>query len=438
MLIRIMRLTLITGTMLWTARGQSVDALIREGLEKSSQLKSFDHQIQAAGFRSAAEGALPSPNLGLELSQIPANARNVVNDAISNNIAISQMFMLGGKLSAMSDVWTGKARVLEENRRAMAVQLRAKIRMNYAQLWLWDRRIEIQEKSAAMLEELSRSMAIKAQTNRLPVADHFAIQAEVLATRAKLVDMRSKRMATLYALNAGLGRDDLSAGVTPDSDLSFPALPLSEPQLAGLLRTDNPSLAAMERMKEMNASEISGARRELFPDLMVQAMAMRMPNGMLLTGGSRSVEMIQESAMGMPMQKTEWMYSLMVSISLPFAPWSAERSSGRAEEMQAMNLSLEAERVGMQREMLSGLRTAVARYGAADSLARLYADAVVPTLQQAAGAQTVAYLAGQASIAAVVDARRMELMKQDDYLMAAADREMAFAEIEMMVGSPLR
>jgi len=57
----------------------------------------------------------------------------------------------------------------------------------------------------------------------------------------------------------------------------------SEFQLTEKVKQANPSLIAMDRMKEMNEAEITAADRELFPDVMVQAMVMRMPNGMILT-----------------------------------------------------------------------------------------------------------------------------------------------------------
>ena len=43
----------------------------------------------------------------------------------------------------------------------------------------------------------------------------------------------------------------------------------------------------------------------------------------------------------------------------------------------------------------------------------------------------------QVPISTVLDARRMELMKRDDYLMVLVDREMALAELEMMAGGSL-
>ncbi|MCK9408487.1 MAG: TolC family protein, partial [Bacteroidetes bacterium] len=313
-------------------QAQSVDSLIREGVKNNPQLKSFEYQIQATGFRAAGSQSLPAPTVGLEFSQIPSNSLNVLNDAISNNLSISQMFMLGGKLSAMSEVEKKKGKVLEQNQGSFAVQLRAKIKMNYYQLWLIDRHIEVQQRTISLLNELAQSMQPHVQTNRMRQADLLTIQAEVSSEKSKLIGMRSQRITTQNTIYSLLGRDDFSAAITTDSILATRSMNVSEFQLAEKVKQVNPFLIAMDRMKEMNESMITSADQDLIPDLMVQAMVMRMPNGMILTGGPRSVDAIQQIALGMPMQETDWMYSIMASITLPFAPWSAERSTSKADE----------------------------------------------------------------------------------------------------------
>jgi cobalt-zinc-cadmium efflux system outer membrane protein len=419
-------------------QAQSVDSLIREGLKNNPQLKSFEYQIQATGFRANASQALPAPTVGLEFSQIPTNSFNVLNDAISNNLSVSQMFMLGGKLSAMSEVEKKKGKVLEQNQGSLAVQLRAKIKMNYFQLWLIDRQIEVKLRTISLLEELAQSMLSQVQTNKLRRADLLTIQAEVSSEQTKLIEMHSKRIDIQNTLHSLLGRDDFSSAIKTDSILTTSSMIVSEFQLAEKVKQVNPSLIAMDKMKEMNESMIVSADKDLIPDLMVQAMVMRMPNGMILTGGPRSMNAIQQSAAGMPMQQTDWMYSIMASITLPFAPWSAERSTSKADEMRATNSSIDAEKNAMQREMLSFLRSAINRYTTADTLSKQYTTSIIPLTREAAEAQTIAYQTGQVPISTVLDARRMELMKQDDYLMKLVDRQMAFTEIEMMVGAPLQ
>ncbi|MGD1047012.1 MAG: TolC family protein, partial [Bacteroidota bacterium] len=250
------------------AIAQPVDSLIQEAYKNNPQFKSFEYQIQATGFRASATSALPAPTLGIEFSQIPSNSTNILNDAISNNISISQMIMLGGKLSAMSEMEKRKGRVLEQNLGSFQVQLRTKIKMNYYQMWLLDRQIEVQQRTISLLNELVQNMQSHVMINRMRQADLFTIQAEVASEKSNLSEMYSKRANVQNAANALLGRNDFTQAIRTDSTLPSTSFVLSEFQLSEQVKQANPSLNAMDRMKEMNEAEITAANRELFPDVM--------------------------------------------------------------------------------------------------------------------------------------------------------------------------
>jgi outer membrane protein, heavy metal efflux system len=262
------------------AIAQPVDSLIQEAYKNNPQLKSFEYQIQATGFRASSSSAWPAPTLGVEFSQIPSNSSNILNDAISNNFSISQMFMIGGKLSAMSEMEKRKGKVLEQNLGSFQVRLRAKIKMNYYQLWLLDRQIEVQQRTLSLLNELVQNMQSHVMINRMRQADLFTIQAEVASEKSNLSGMYSKRVNLQNAVNSLLGRNDFTQSISTDSTLPSTSIALSEFQLSDRVKQANPSLIAMDRMKEMNDAEITTANRELYPDVMLQAMVMRMPNGM--------------------------------------------------------------------------------------------------------------------------------------------------------------
>ncbi len=420
-----------------SALTQSVDTLVQEALKNNPQVSSFDHRIQATDSRSRSAGAWPAPTIGVEFSQVPTTSGNLLSDAIANNYSISQMFMLGGKLSAMSEVERKRGSILEQNRSAFLVDLRGRVKMNYYRLWLLDRQIEVGEQTLNTLKSLVEVVRMQVMTNRVAQADLLSLQAEAASVGARLIDRRAQRIGLLNVLNGLLGRDSVNQEVKTDGLPASVAIQGRERDLSERLTNTNPSLLAMDRMTEMNEAMIVSARKDLIPDLMVQAMVMRMPNGMLLTSGSRSVDAIQQSAMGMPMQKTEWMYSVMASITLPFVPWASERSTAKADEMREANLGIAAERDAMRREMIAGLHSALTEYVSKDSLAREYKSTILPLVLQSAEAQTIAYQNGKVAVTAVLDARRMELMRQDEYFMAIMDREMALIQVEMMVGGSL-
>jgi outer membrane protein TolC len=437
MMNRFIQLSLAFSFLFSMAAAQSVDSLVHEALRNNSQVKAFEYQRNAADNRAHASSALPPPTLGIEFSQVPISNGNVVNGAVSNNVSLSQMFMLGGKLSAMSEVERRRGAVIGQNGVSFQAQLRAKVKLTYYQLWLLDRQIEVRHRTLTLLGDLVQSMEPHVVTNRMRQADLLSIQAEAASERARLKEQLSRRIGLVSGLNALLARDDLSMPIITENSLPVDAPRSSESILAERITIANPSLVAMDRMKEMNEAMIRSAQKDLIPDVMIQGMIMRMPNGMILTGGTRSAEAIQQSAQGMPMQKTDWMYSIMASITLPFMPWSSARSSAKVDEMRVTNLSIDAEREAMQREMTASLRSAMATFTTADSLVRQYETEILPLTKQSAQAQTIAYQNGQVPITTVLDARRMELMKQDDYLMVLMERQMALVEMELMVGSPI-
>ncbi len=436
---------------------QSADSLIRMAFKNNPQLTAISHQADAAEHRAASVGAMPAPTFGIEFSQVPTSSANILNDAISNNISLSQMFMLGGKLSLMSEMERKKGALLQHAKASLLVKLRASVRMNYIQLWLLDRQIEIRHRTIHVLDELAGSLASGVQTNRTQSADLLTVRAEAASERARIAELGAKRRAinnVLVSLTApqpafttttdsrservsAYTREGAAGTITPDSVL--PALPpfSSEADLAAALLDDNPTLATMDGMKQMNDLEIAAAKKELIPDLMLQAMVMRMPNGMILTGGQRSVDMIQMSADGMPTKNTEWMYSVMASVTLPFMPWSSQRSTAKTDELRSMNLNVDSQKLAMEREMVASLRSAVNTFETQDSLSRLYRETILPLMRDAAQARTVSYQTGRAPLSALLETYRMELMKTDDYLMTIMNAQMAFIDIEMMVGVPL-
>jgi len=87
-----------------------------------------------------------------------------------------------------------KARVWKQNLGSIQVQLRAKIKMNYYQLWLLDRQAEVQQRTISLLNELAQKYAITRDDK--PHASGRSLlryTAEVASEKSKLHEMYSKR-----------------------------------------------------------------------------------------------------------------------------------------------------------------------------------------------------------------------------------------------------
>ncbi|MFH0733091.1 MAG: TolC family protein [bacterium] len=411
---------------------QTLDSLISEALNNNQQLKGLGYKIKSAEYKIESANTLPAPTLGIEFSQIPVSSLNIIDDAISNSVSISQMFPIGGKPTAMAEVEKKNVNIEQNNLEVYKVNLIAKIKMTYYNLWLLERKIEIQNKSIILLNDLLSSINTLYQINRINQADLLSIKSETASNQTQLLNLNRDATTEIYKLNQLLGRNLSSKSLYTVLELKTDSLNISQDKLETILSNINPSLKRMRNMIEMNKAMIYANNKELIPDLMIQGMVMRMPQGMFLTSKT-DLNML---AMGRP--KTEYMYSIMASITLPFAPWSVKKYTAREEELLSGIKAIEYEKTNMQQEMILGLQEAFTKLNTAKDLIKLYSQNVIPLYQQTAEVQTSNYQNGQTSINSVIDSYQMLLMQQMNLFMAKADYNMAIAEIEMMVGKEIK
>ena len=411
---------------------QSVDSLVAEAVKNNPQLKSLQYKITVSEKRTESINTLPAPNLSVEFSQVPTSSIDILNQSNSNNIALSQMFPLGGKLNAMAEVERKNTLVEGNNYDIYKINLTAAVKMSYYTLWLIDRKIEVQKKNISLINDVIKSVESSYYANKINQADLLTLQSEIALNETQLLILEKQKEAEIYKLNKLLGRNLDSKDVYAITDFSSDQLSSSQSKLEELLGYSNPSLKKMNSMIEMNKAMIDANNRELIPDLMVQGMFMRMPRGMILTSKTDLAMLAMETP------KTEYMYSLMFSINLPFVPWSINKYKAKEEELSAGIGSIEYAKYDMQREMTSQLKEALVKYNTAVDLTKLYNEKVIPLYSKAAESQVSAYQNSRTGVTTVIDSYRMLLMQQMNYFMSKADTQMSLAEIEMMVGTNLK
>ncbi|HZW39559.1 MAG TPA: TolC family protein [Ignavibacteriaceae bacterium] len=408
---------------------QSVDSLINIAFENNPLLKSFKAKIEAIQNRSESVSQLPPPTLGVEFNQVPIKSANVWDDAESNSLSLSQMFMLGGKLGAMREAELKGIGVEKANLKTAAIDIVGQIKMNYYNLWMIERKIEIQKKTNDLLKQLINNLNVQLSTNRVSQADILSLTSEIYTNETQILNLQNEKTKYINTINRYLGvrLDTIQTVSELNNNISA-----DEKELEKVLVDENPELNKMNAMVEMNKSMITANRKELVPDLMIQGMIMRMPLGMPLT--TKTDLTMLTMGMGEP-AKTEYMYSIMASITLPFAPWSSNKYKFKEEELLSSIKGIEYEKEDMQNNMISELKNNVLKLNNAKNLLNLYSNDVIPSYEKSLNAQIISYQTNRTNLTSVIDAFRMLLMQNMNYYMAQADIQMAAAEIEMMVGS---
>jgi cobalt-zinc-cadmium efflux system outer membrane protein len=415
--------------LMWYAKSnaQSLDSLVNEAMLYNPQLKSLNYKIKASEYSVNSADALPPPSVGLDISQIPFSSLNLINEPFSQSLVLSQMFPLGGKISAMVNVEKKNVVIQQDSYQIYRLNLIALIKMAYYNNWLVDRKIEVQQESINLLNDLLKTISNLYEINRISQADILTIKSEIALYETQLVILKNQKEAEIFKINKLLGRDLSSKEITISKELKIEPYNFSLDELEQKLADNNPDLKRMNSMLEMNKSEIIANDKEKIPDLMLQGMLMRMPRGMPLTTKTPP-DMIDGKG------GTDFGYGIMASITLPFMPWSIDKYEAKTQEFQTNIMSIESEKNDMQREMNSQLKSSYVKMQTSDDLIKLYSENVIPLYEKSRSSQISQYQNNQANINTVLDAGRMLLMLTMNYYMAQADYLMAIAEIEMMTG----
>ncbi len=186
---------------------QSVDSLIAEALVNNPQLKSLEQRIHSSEYRSRSVDNMPPPTVGVEFAQISVEESNIWDKALSQNFFISQMFPIGGKLSAMEDVEKENTRIAEREYEIFRNKLAADIRSNYYQLWMLEHHAGLKSETADLLQSLLGSSEKAYIVNKTSYADLVLLKAEIASNKTDITVLDNQAEAYRTKLNSLIGRE---------------------------------------------------------------------------------------------------------------------------------------------------------------------------------------------------------------------------------------
>ncbi len=418
---------------------QPLDSLLREALQNHPLLRAADARALGAEYRAESVSALPTPTLSLEFAQTPAGNFDILNRSISNNLGLSQMLMFGEKRDGMRRAELQAAQTEREKKGEITAKIRAMVRELYARLWRLDRQKDLRGRTTVMLANLLQSAESRIVAGKADMGEILLLRAELAAEQSKFHGIVFERRGTSARLNRLLGRSQADAEIVPVLDAAWNQdlenLLAKSYQAQQTIAKQNPTLRTMSSMERMTEAEHRAAEQERLPDVMVQGMIMRMPQGMILTMGSSELSsLVTPHGTLMPQNRTDWMYSLMTSITLPFAPWSSARIDAKQAELQARHSALQAEREAMQREITGEVAEQEQMLLHAMETARDLIRIIIPAYRQAVERYTTNFQTNQSGINDVLRSAQMLTMKEEDLVMAQEEQMMIAAKIRLLIG----
>jgi outer membrane protein, heavy metal efflux system len=262
----------------------TLDELEQLAFQNNPTASGADAGIDAARGRTRQAGAWPNPVIGYSGEEIKTGDLDRRGE---HGFFVEQTIPLGGKLRLSRNVFEKTIQQAEAVRDLQRLRILSSVRQTYYTVLLTERRIDVQERLAALASE---AVGVTAQLFNVGAADrpdYLAIEIESRRLQLQLNRSRNELVAVRAQLAALTGVRDVAARPLAGSiDAAIPEL--DRDQAMRTLTEQSPELRAARAELERTRALTARARRESYPDLFLRGGSMVRTRGARLAGKGRS------------------------------------------------------------------------------------------------------------------------------------------------------
>jgi cobalt-zinc-cadmium efflux system outer membrane protein len=401
--------------------GDSLPALVAEALRGNRGIKARAYEVKALHSSPSHAWYLDPPQLGVEFYQAPARSfPDPLKNQMEIDYSLQQTVPFPGKISARIKAEHKHAEMGEAELGGLQRRIVREVKVDYYELYLLDRRMEINRESRALLARLVDIARRQYEVGAGRQADILRAQTELTRMKADSLELAQARASAQGMLNARLDRKtDRPLAVA--ADLEPAETDWTWEQIRPVVEKYHPALQARRASLQMREAEKSMARRDFLPDFTVG-------------GAFKNMLALAPDTHGGALQNY---WSLMIAMDLPIAPWSLPKYRAGLAQGDAGLRQSEEEYSDEANMVMARAQQALLKARSGRELARLSSAVLLPQAQQALESDLAAYQGGKSEFTALLDSYRMRLMARENAEMTLAGLLTAQAELEEAVGLDL-
>jgi cobalt-zinc-cadmium efflux system outer membrane protein len=393
----------------------SLSQAIAEALEKNPELQAARKKVDSVRAKAAQAGYLEDPELNLQAWAVPLNHPVRFRSANPIIIGMRQKFPFFGKLGLKEEIAAQEVQMSLQDLRSKEVEVITHVKTTYAALFIAERSVEINRE----LLELTRQLTTQAENlyrlGKTPQQDIFRGLLEQTDYLNKLAGIEKDFVTARARLNLLLNRPQ-GTPLQASQELESTVLSFTPAQLERIALEQRPQLRAMEASIIRSEKTIDLARRnQKFPDLMVGLEYWVAPD-----------------------QRPRHMYSPMLTLTIPFSPWTKGKHEYEVEQARAERDTMKASFEAMKNMVLFEVREAVAKTVAARRSVELYKDGLLPQAEQSFQSAIAAYQTGSVNFMTLLDAQKTIRDGRLGYYKSLVEYEQSRADLERAVGRELK
>jgi cobalt-zinc-cadmium efflux system outer membrane protein len=356
---------LATAIVAGNASAQDVpESLVAEALARNPDLLAAREDLGALRQRPAAARGLPDPWLSAEYQNDGWAPSLGDEDMTMLTVMAGQLLPLGGKRQLRADILSLDADQAAQQVARLELSLGASVRRGYEQLRLTRRSVAVLREQQTTWQGVRDAAEARYSAGQGQQQDLFRAEIERLLAEQQLSALQAEETSLLLDLNR-LRDAPPDAPLVTDIPLSVGEPPAEIPELRSLA-------VGVEKAR----AALALARAQSKPDVTVQA------------GYSNRGDLPP-------------MWQAGASINLPIR---RRRLAAGVAEAEAQLRAAESRRASVERLIAARARDRANRLSSAETVARLYAEGLVPQANAAVDATLAAYGTGRATLAQVLEA----------------------------------
>ncbi|MGH9564135.1 MAG: TolC family protein [Terracidiphilus sp.] len=398
-----------------STQSAKLEDLLNEAERNSPEIRAARQRWDASKEVPSQVSTLPDPEVMFQQLNVgsPRPFAGYTNSEMADvGLGVSQDIPYPGKLRLRGQIASKDAEIWQEQYESVRRTVFDQVKANYFQLSYLATKLTILNADQQLLKPIEQSAESRFRQG---------MGSEQDALQAQLEQTRVLREITLTQLAAGTAQAKLKqllnrSQLSPDiqtAPLSETPVPYTYPDLLKSAQSDNPDLAAAQRMVERQSLQIDLAHKDFDPDFNVQYMWMRSD----------------------PFNYRA-RYQLSIGIRIPiYRTRKQKRELGEAEiEKNRASSELEAQ----SQQVASQLRQQYVTAEESAKLLKIYREGLLPQARAELQAGMAAYAAAredfQALLASFVDVLTLD----EQYWQTLDEHETALANIEETTGLSLR
>ena len=399
------------------SQGQTVLGLsevVAQALENNPEIQMARRKVESARARAGQAGYLEDPELNVEAWGVPLNRPLSFRSSNPIVVGVRQKIPFFGKRALQSDIAGQEVKMAEEELKAKEIDIAAKVRSAYADVFMAAKTIDINQELLELNRQLGATAENLYRVGKAPQQDVFKALLEQTELLNKLTSAEKDRITAEAKLNVLLNRSIATSIGQPAEPVLNP-FALKYADLENLAIEQRPELRALEASIGKSQKAIQLAERNgKYPDFMVGLQYWVAPD-----------------------QDTKHMYTPMISLSIPFSPWTKGRHDYEVQEALAEKHMAQANLTAMKNMALLEVRENLAKVEAASKSVSIYRDGLLPQADQAFQSTVAAYQAGTVNFMTLLDAQRTIRDARMGYYKALMEYEQSMADLERAVGKKL-